>query len=79
MKSGVSFIGIIVTVTVGISSIPLLAASVTNHAAGPTTSNGRIDAMMRRLDRFEVRQHREARLYAKLDRAGVQVASARKP
>ena len=74
MRNSVSVVSVIVAVAIASSSASLSAAPVTSQ---PTTTNARIVAMQKRLDRFEARIDRqESRLYVSRDRAGVRVAQA---
>lgn len=76
MRTSVSMVGVFVAVAIGGSSAPLAAEPVTMQELKPITSNARINAMQRRLDRFEQRQRVESRLYVSRERAGVRVAQA---
>jgi hypothetical protein len=76
MRTCVSMVGVLVAVAIGSSSVPLSAEPVTTVERKPMTSNARITAAQRMLDRFEQRQRVESRLYVSRERAGVRVALA---
>ena len=74
MTTAVSMVGICVAIAIGSSSVAFAGMPVTSQ---PTSSNARINSMMKKLDRFERRMDRqESRLYVSRERAEPRVAQA---
>lgn len=72
MRTGVSMVGMCVAIAIGSSSVVFAG---TPAASQPSSSSSRINAMMKKLDRFERRMDRqESSLYVGRERAGPHVA-----
>ena len=75
MTTAVSMVGICVAVAIGSSSVAFAGMPVTSQ---PISSNARINAMMKKLDRFERRMDRqESILYVSRERSASGVAQTR--